>query len=98
MNIDKTKLHSFGDLLDREQGKRGTPERDKFEKKAISNYYGEILKDRRRELHLTQEILAKKSGLKRSYIARIERGETDIQISSLVRIADALGMKFSLSV
>lgn len=98
MNIDKTKLHSFSDLLDREQGKRGTPERDNFEKKAISNYYGEMLKDRRKELHITQEILAEKSGLRRSYIARIERGETDMQVSSLVRIAEALGMKFTLSV
>lgn len=98
MNIDKSKLHKFSDLLDKEHGKKGTLERDDFEKKAIASYYGEVLKDRRKELHITQEILAKKSGLNRSYIARIERGETDIRISSLVRIAETLGLKFTLSI
>ena len=91
------KLHSASELLNNKYGKRGTPERDVFEKEAIAYYYGEILRDKRKELKLTQESLAEKVGLKRSYIAKIEKGETDLQISSLVRLANALGLKLSLS-
>ena len=35
-----------------------------------------------------------KVGTARSYIARVEKGETDIQISSFFRIARALGIEF----
>ena len=100
IKLDENKLknlHSASELLNNKYGKRGTPERDEFEKEAIAYYYGEILKDKRKELKLTQENLAEKVGLKRSYIAKIEKGETDLQISSLVRLANALGLKFSLS-
>lgn len=37
------KLHDTSELLDSKYGKRGTPERDKFEKEAIE-YYNEITK------------------------------------------------------
>jgi ribosome-binding protein aMBF1 (putative translation factor) len=96
-NIDTSKLHNTSELLDSKYGKRGTESRDRFEKEAIAYYYGEILRGKRKELHLTQEDLAVKAGLKRSYIAKVEKGETDIQISSLIRLANALGLKFSLS-
>jgi ribosome-binding protein aMBF1 (putative translation factor) len=96
MNIDKSKLHNFSDLLDEEYGKRGTKPRAEFEKKAISYYYGEMLKGKRKELRLTQEQLSEKTGLKRSYIAKIEQGKTDMQISSLVRLSRALGLNFAL--
>lgn len=95
--IDMSKLHSANELIDEKYGKQGTAKREEFEKEAIAYYYGEILRDKRKELKLTQESLAEKVGLKRSYIAKIEKGETDLQISSLVRLANALGLKFSLS-
>jgi ribosome-binding protein aMBF1 (putative translation factor) len=98
MNIDKFKLHNFSDLLDREHGEKGTPERADFDKKALLNYYGEVLKDRRKSLHITQKTLAEKTGLKRSYIARIERGETDMRISSLFRIAGFLGVDSAFAI
>lgn len=95
--LDVSKLNNADDLLDAKYGKEGSVSRDEFKKEAIAYYYGEILKERRKELHLTQERLAEKVGLKRSYIAKIEKGETDMQISSFVRIAQALGLKLSLS-
>jgi len=95
--IDTSKLHNANDLLNAKYGKEGTASREVFNKDAISYYYGEILKEKRKELQLTQEQLSKKVGLQRSYIAKIEKGETDMQISSFVRIAEALGLRFSLS-
>jgi len=40
-----------------------------FNEKTIAQYYGEILRDRRRELKLTQKQLAQKISKKQSYIA-----------------------------
>ena len=55
--------------------------------------FAEILRNRRKELNLTQEELAEKVGKKRAYIARIEKGETDMQLSSFISISQALGLK-----
>jgi len=90
------KLHSFDDLLDKEYGKIGTPSRNAFHDKALAYYYGEILKDRRKELKITQQELADRVGKERSYIAYIEQGKTDMQLSTFLNITNALDLKFSL--
>ena len=95
--INTLKLHNASELLDAKYGKEGTDSREVFNKEAISYYYGEILKERRKEMRLTQEQLSEKVGLNRSYIAKIEKGETDMQMSSFIRIAEALGLKLTLS-
>lgn len=56
--------------------------------------FAEILRNRRKELNLTQEELAEKVGKKRAYIARIEKGKTDMQLSSFMNISQALGLEF----
>ena len=89
------KLHTAGELLDRKYGEIGTEFRTSFHEKSIAWSYGEILRDRRKELKITQQELAEKVGTARSYIARVEKGETDIQISSFFRIARALGIEFT---
>ncbi|KAA6331205.1 hypothetical protein EZS27_020163 [termite gut metagenome] len=96
-NSDKLpKLHKFNDILDKKYGKQGTETRRDFHEKAIVWYYGDILRDRRKKLKMTQQQLAEKVGKERSYIARIEKGETDMQVSSLIRIAQALGLDITL--
>jgi len=42
---------------------------------------------------LTQEALAKKTGLSRGYLARLESGRHDPSLSTLEKIAKALGVK-----
>lgn len=96
--LDENKLaglYTAGELLDNKYGEVGTESRTTFHKKSIAWYYGEILRDRRKQLKITQQELAEKVGTARSYIARVEKGETDIQISSFFRIARALGIEFT---
>lgn len=88
------KLHNADELLDAKYGAPGTESRRAFDEKARAYYYGVILRDRRKELKMTQKELAEKVGTARSYIARVERGETDMQLSSFLRIADALRISF----
>ena len=91
------KLHDTGAILDRKYGKRGTDTRSAFEENAYAAYCSEILKERRRELRMTQQQLADRIGKERSYIAHIERGRTDMQLSSFVKISNALGITLNFS-
>lgn len=87
-------LPTFNQQLDEEYGKHGTPEREAFHGEALSWYYGQMLRDRRRELKMTQKEVAEKLGREQSYIARVERGKADIHLSSFFRIAAVLGIQF----
>ncbi len=53
-----------------------------------------MLKERRKELKLTQKQLAERLGKEKSYIAQVENGKADIQISSFFHIASILGIQF----
>lgn len=86
------------DVLAREVGAPGTPEREEFDAKARAWYYGELLRERRKELGLTQKQLAERVDRERTYINRVEKGETDMQLSSFIRIAAALGVMLRLDV
>jgi transcriptional regulator with XRE-family HTH domain len=50
------------------------------------------MKERRQVLGLSQEALADRSGLSSNFIARIEIGDKTPSLSTLVKLADALGM------
>lgn len=93
--VDTSKLINSEGLLTAKYGAPGTESRREFDEKARAYYYGVILRDRRKELKMTQGELAEKTGTARSYIARIERGETDMQLSSFLRIAHALKIDFT---
>ena len=83
--------------LAKKYGEVGSKSRLEFKDKAMSYYYGSILKERRKELHLTQEDLAKKIHKNRTYISRVEKGETDLQLSSLTMLLNALGLDLQIS-
>lgn len=84
----KRELPTANDYLDDKYGKQGTPEREEFSKNALSFYYGELIKEK----HLTQQQLADQIGKERAYIAKIEQGKTNLQISNFVQIINALGL------
>jgi len=57
-----------------------------------------MLKEARKEAHITQEQLAEKIGTNKSYISRLENGKADIQVSTLYKIFETgLGRKIRLT-
>ncbi|MBE6295612.1 MAG: helix-turn-helix transcriptional regulator [Bacteroidales bacterium] len=95
--IDETKLAKLSTtnkMLDDKYGTHGTETRNDFDEQSLAWFYGNMLKERRKELKLTQKEVAEKLGRDQSYIARVERGKADIQLSSFFRIASILGIQF----
>ena len=52
---------------------------------------GEAIRKKRLQLGLSQERLAEKAGLHWTYIGGIERGERNVSLLNIVKIARALG-------
>lgn len=90
---------SFDELLDIKYGKVGSSVRDEYETKANYFVISEMLKEARKDAHITQEQLADKIGTKKSYISRLENGKVDIQLSTLFKIFETgLGRKIQLTI
>lgn len=88
----------YEEILDIQYGKKGTPERDAFDRDAEAFILAERLKQERLNAGLTQEQLAARIGTKKSYISRIENGKTDVQLSTLFKIFQGLGKRVSITI
>ena len=61
----------------------------------VTHVFADNIKRLRQEQGLSQEALADKAGLHRTYIGAVERGERNITLLNANRIAEALGVKLS---
>jgi HTH-type transcriptional regulator / antitoxin HipB len=95
----KNNLTPFEDHLDQQYGKRGTPEREKFEEGFEAFKLGVMIQELRKESGMTQEQLAEKCGTTKTYISRIENNSSDIRLSTLMRIfREGFGRQLRLSI
>ena len=93
------KLTDFEDILKDKYGEKGTPARDKYDADSLAFRLGVMLKEARREANMTQEELAERTGTKKSYISRIERGKSDIQLSTYNKLIEiGLGKHLNISI
>ncbi len=63
--------------------------------KTISEKFGQKVRDERTKQGLSQEELAAKAGVHRTYIGMIERAEKNITLANIEKIANALGLSIS---
>ena len=61
-------------------------------KPDIRERFGFAVKTRREELHLTQEDLAHKAGIHRTYLSDVERGSRNLSLINIERLAAALSI------
>ncbi|WAW10985.1 helix-turn-helix domain-containing protein [Oxalobacter vibrioformis] len=58
----------------------------------IPSIFGEVLRDKRLALNISQEELAFRAGVDRTFVSRIERGLRQPTITSLIALSSALGI------
>lgn len=62
---------------------------------SLSIYFGKIVKRIREEHGLSQEVLADRADLNRSYVGEVERGTAMPSLSTVTKIAKALNLSTS---
>lgn len=99
LNMEKLKeLPTANEMLDEKYGKKGTTSRAEFEARAQAWYYAELLREERKRRGISQSKLASLVGKSRTYITALEKGQTDMQLSTFIMLSRALGLDFSLVV
>ncbi len=100
MKVEKKQLMDctdFDQLLDVEYGKSGTAQREQFEADAEAFCIGELLKEQRLKAGLTQKQLAEQAGTGVETISRLERGYSNVSLSSISRIFAGMGKKIAVT-
>ena len=99
LNMEKLKgLPTANEMLDEKYGKKGTTSRAEFEARAQAWHYAELLREERKRRGISQSKLASLVGKSRTYITALEKGQTDMQLSTFIMLSRALGLDFSLVV
>lgn len=88
-----------GELVSHEKVWRGYSRKDQETILEKARYLKAAIELRRlrKQLHLSQEQLAKKISVKREFISRVESGRQNVTLETLYRIAQATGKEFTLS-
>ena len=94
--MNTNKIRSISEEMDSLYGKEGTPERESFRREAYAWYMGQLIHDARRNEKVTQQELASRIGLNKSYISKIENGSIEPGVGTFYRIIDALGMRIDI--
>jgi transcriptional regulator with XRE-family HTH domain len=62
-------------------------------KDDVLRRFGEQVRRHRERVGVSQEALAARAGLHRTYLGGVERGERNVSLRNIVRIAAALGVR-----
>ncbi len=95
--MEKMKIYSQAEMLNRTLGHKGTPERDEYDAKVDDYMIGLAIRRAREAQNLTQEQLGERIGVQRARICSIERG-TNLRLSTIRRIFTALGIEVKLDI
>lgn len=97
-NTKKMKIYTLEQAKDKHLGKIGTEKRDKYEYELRLDLLGEMIKQTRKERHLTQSELGEMIGVQKSQISRIERNAKNVTIDTILRVFKALKAKVNFNV
>lgn len=66
-----------------------------MKKEELLKKFGKKVREERKKLGYSQEVLAEKAGVHRTYIGMIERGEKNITLANIHKVSKALRVKIS---
>ena len=92
------KTYTLNQVQDKIIGKKGTPNRDKFEYELQLDLIGQAIKESRQERKLTQEELGKLVGVQKAQISRLESNASNVTIDTLMKVFSALKAKVKIQV
>jgi len=94
----KMKMMTLDQMKDKDIGKTGTPEREKYEFELKMEVLGDMIKSVRKERKLTQEQLGELIGVQKSQISKLERNTKNVTIETILKVFRALkaNVKFSV--
>jgi HTH-type transcriptional regulator / antitoxin HipB len=92
------KTYTLDQVQDKLIGKKGTPEREKFEYELQMDLIGKAIRQTRQERKLTQEELGKLIGVQKAQISRLESNAGNVTIDTLMKVFSALKAKVKLQV
>ena len=96
--LEDTKAYCLEEFTDKYIGKKGTKNRDSFEKELRLDLLGQAIKQARKERNLTQEELGGLIGVKKAQISKVENSTTDARFTTVLKVFEALGAKIVFSV
>jgi len=98
MENTKLRIYTLDEAKDKHLGKVGTDKRDNYEYELRLDLLGEMIKQTRKERHLTQSQLGELIGVQKSQISRIERNAKNVTIETILRVFRALEAKVNFNV
>lgn len=98
MKNTKYKTYSLDEVTDEFIGKKGTIERDKFEFELKMDLIGEMIRETRKGMNLTQEQLGKLVGVQKAQISKIENNAKDVRFSTIMKVFEALKAKVKFTI
>lgn len=98
MGNNKLRIYTLEEAKDKHLGKVGTEKRDKYEYELRLDLLGEMIKQARKERHLTQSQLGEMIGVQKSQISRIESNAKNVTLETILRVFRALKAKVNFNV
>lgn len=98
MGNTKLRIYTLDEAKDKHLGIVGTEKRDKYEYELRLDLLGEMIKQARRERHLTQTQLGEMIGVQKSQISRIESNAKNVTLETILRVFRALKAKVNFNV
>jgi HTH-type transcriptional regulator/antitoxin HipB len=95
---NKLRIYTLDEAKDKHLGKIGSEKRDKYEYELRLDLLGEMIKQARKERHLTQSELGEMIGVQKSQISKIENNAKNVTIKTILKVFRALKAKVNFNV
>jgi len=98
MENTRLRIYTLEQAKDKHLGKIGTIKRDRYEYELRVDLLGEMIRQTRKERHLTQTQLGELIGVQKSQISRIERNAKNVTVGTVLKVFEALKARVNFNV
>ena len=92
------KTYTLDEVQDQLIGRKGTPERERFEYELQIEWIGKAIREARQARNLTQEELGKLIGVQKAQISRLENHTGNVSMETLLKVFTALQAKVKFQI